>query len=389
MQCRHIFYINAKYFFKDNQFDANVIAPRWKKNFDASSVTLINNPDLTPIRIPIIDSVEVLSNNDTDNSTAFNERLRFLQNLANIACKGSIEDRNYKWSILKNLKDMWSSNILVEIKAINTNNNDDLNVSGLLEDNTIEDDVSSSSNSQSGSSNSQSGSSNSQSGSSNSQSSSSNSQSGSSNSQSSSSNSQSGSSNSQSGSSNSQSGSSNSQSSSSNSQASTEESTIKDSYKLCSANTERGRPSTTKVKRARVIGLKRKNQTSQPLQIENEISTISEEEEPATTPSILLTCKRKKEATNKSRAKKPRLTIKLRDNITTVLDFVLINSDKKIIENIINNQMLIDEEHIEVTATVPSQIIDLYKEIKDKYDFAQFFTNDGISQLKALFKDHF
>ena len=340
MQCRHIFYINAKYFFKDNQFDANVIAPRWKKNFDASSVTLINNPDLTPIRIPIIDSVEVLSNNDTDNSTAFNERLRFLQNLANIACKGSIEDRNYKWSILKNLKDMWSSNILVEIKAINTNNNDDLNVSGLLEDNTIEDDVSSSSNSQSGSSNSQSGS-------------------------------------------------SNSQSSSSNSQASTEESTIKDSYKLCSANTERGRPSTTKVKRARVIGLKRKNQTSQPLQIENEISTISEEEEPATTPSILLTCKRKKEATNKSRAKKPRLTIKLRDNITTVLDFVLINSDKKIIENIINNQMLIDEEHIEVTATVPSQIIDLYKEIKDKYDFAQFFTNDGISQLKALFKDHF
>ena len=375
MQCRHIFYINAKYFFKDNQFDANVIAPRWKKNFDASSVTLINNPDLTPIRIPIIDSVEVLSNNDTDNSTAFNERLRFLQNLANIACKGSIEDRNYKWSILKNLKDMWSSNILVEIKAINTNNNDDLNVSGLLEDNTIEDDVSSSSNSQSGSSNSQSGSSNSQSGSSNSQSSSSNSQSGSSNSQS--------------GSSNSQSGSSNSQSSSSNSQASTEESTIKDSYKLCSANTERGRPSTTKVKRARVIGLKRKNQTSQPLQIENEISTISEEEEPATTPSILLTCKRKKEATNKSRAKKPRLTIKLRDNITTVLDFVLINSDKKIIENIINNQMLIDEEHIEVTATVPSQIIDLYKEIKDKYDFAQFFTNDGISQLKALFKDHF
>ena len=70
------------------------------------------------------------------------------------------------------------------------------------------------------------------------------------------------------------------------------------------------------------------------------------------------------------------------DNITTLLDFVLI-SGKKITENIINDQMLKDEEHYKVTATVSSQIIDLYNEIKDKYDFAQFFTNDGISQIKV------
>ena len=49
--------------------------------------------------------------------------------------------------------------------------------------------------------------------------------------------------------------------------------------------------------------------------------------------------------------------------------------------------MLIDEEHIKVTAIVPSQIIDLYKDIKDKNDLDQFFTDDGVSQLKSLLKD--
>ena len=168
--------------------------------------------------------------------TAFNERLRFLQSLANVAGKDSIEERNYKWNILKNLKDMWSSNIFVEIKAININNIEDLNTSGLLEDD--------------------------------------------------------------------QQSSLNEEPSSLNDQQSSDESTIKESYKFCNTNIERDRPSTSKVKRTRLIGLKRKNQTSQLLHT-NQISTICEE--PTTTTSILIPG-RKKETTNKSRVKKPRIT---------------------------------------------------------------------------------
>ena len=40
--------------------------------------------------------------------------------------------------------------------------------------------------------------------------------------------------------------------------------------------------------------------------------------------------------------------IKLRDNITTLLNFILINTNETLTENIINKQMLINEEHIKV-----------------------------------------
>ena len=87
MQCRHMFYINANYFMKANHFDETVVAPRWKKIFDASSINVIQNQDFPAIKIPIIDSVETLANNDATNISAFSEKLRFLQNLANIASR--------------------------------------------------------------------------------------------------------------------------------------------------------------------------------------------------------------------------------------------------------------------------------------------------------------
>ena len=79
MQCRHLFYINSKYFQKENQFDERIVARRWKKNFDAFFVNLIDSNDFQPITIPIIDSVEALANTEPENPTSFNDRLRFLQ----------------------------------------------------------------------------------------------------------------------------------------------------------------------------------------------------------------------------------------------------------------------------------------------------------------------
>ena len=87
--------------------------------------------------------------------------------------------------------------------------------------------------------------------------------------------------------------------------------------------------------------------------------------------------------------KKCRLTIKLIDEIVSVLNHFLINSNSDNTENMIRNNRLIDEEQIKVVPDFSPNIIDSYKILKSKYDIFQFFTADGLKQLKSLLKDNF
>ena len=162
-----------------------------------------------------------------------------------------------------------------------------------------------------------------------------------------------------------------------------QQSTIKMNHKLCAINKERGRPRATTVNR--VIGLKSKT-TSKDLPVTSQLSSISDESEQQQ-PSIVKIKKRKITSTSTAKSKKARLTIKLRDNIACLLDFILISPDNT--ERIINKEDLIDEQHLQVTGDLPEHIIELYNAIKLKYDIHQFFTDEGLAQLKALFKNNF
>ena len=73
----------------------------------------------------------------------------------------------------------------------------------------------------------------------------------------------------------------------------------------------------------------------------------------------------------------------------SVLNHFLINSNSDNTENMIRNNRLIDEEQIKVVPDFSPNIIDSYKILKSKYDIFQFFTADGLKQLKSLLKDNF
>ena len=339
MQCKHLFYLNAKVYSKVNKFDEAVVAPRWKKNFDASAINIIENRVFPPIHVSTIDSLEVLTNEDPANFSAFSERLRFLQNLANITGTGSVEEKNYKWSILKNINEMWSTGIMVEIKAINsTGYDDELNISTIATDDMIEtgaNDLIESMNTNEADVDT----------------------------------------------------------------INIQPSTIKQNHKLCSTNHERGRPASSRVNRKRVIGTNKKRNAQ--LQIPIETSTISDTTMANETIPILIIGKNsKKRATptetqsitdheKQPQQKKCRLTIKLIDEIVSVLNHFLINSNSDNTENMIRNNRLIDEEQIKVVPDFSPNIIDSYKILKSKYDIFQFFTADGLKQLKSLLKDNF
>ena len=160
------------------------------------------------------------------------------------------------------------------------------------------------------------------------------------------------------------------------------DSVIKNNHKLCTVNKERGRPTKSTVNK--VIGLKKKKENLLPPPSQSAVisDTIVD------TSSLIKIGKRKannfKTSEVQSKPKKSRLTIKLRDEISVILNHILI--DNSFIDNIINKQLLIDEQHVKVIADFPQHVFDLYEAIQAKYDFMQFFTDDGFLQFKSLFK---
>ena len=122
MPCKHIFAVRK--YLNMSIFESSMINKRWlKSTIDSTTEYPDNNTNvLFDFNIPT--NISSTAQRNTTKSQSYNEVFRFTQEIAQIVMRGTPEQVQDKFEVLKILKEMWETGLQVHVKPVDTNIDD-------------------------------------------------------------------------------------------------------------------------------------------------------------------------------------------------------------------------------------------------------------------------